>query len=181
MLDTLQWDGIDRITTFFPTYFGTDEEYDPYTWFYEAVRRTLIPGSPISKVLVLEGAQGIGKTRAVNALDFPAHRLYMREEGTPVIIEMPSPRDIKPILEDAFALTVKLRGPEKFSSFEVNSCIVYIITTNSIPEFIQDSKKFQVVKCPTKIDIEGLRKDRDQLWAQATVIFNQLKKESKQC
>jgi hypothetical protein len=66
------WDGTDRLTTFFSDYTGAEQT--AYTaavgraFFVSAVARVLQPGCKVDTMLVLEGAQGAGKSRLILAL-----------------------------------------------------------------------------------------------------------------
>ena len=71
-LEGLVWDGIPRLPTFFSDFCGAAQT--PYTeavgraFFVSAVARALRPGSKVDTMLVLEGAQGIGKSRLILTL-----------------------------------------------------------------------------------------------------------------
>jgi putative DNA primase/helicase len=87
-LHSLTWDGIPRIDTFFSDYCGTAQT--PYalavarSFFVSAVARVMRPGCKVDTMLILEGAQGIGKSRLLLALFSPAwHAEIMYEPGKP--------------------------------------------------------------------------------------------------
>jgi putative DNA primase/helicase len=68
----LTWDGEPRLELFLANYLGT--EPNDYTraigkrWLVSAVARIMRPGCQVDCTLILEGAQGIGKTSALRAL-----------------------------------------------------------------------------------------------------------------
>lgn len=68
----LRWDGIERIPTLFADHCGAAQT--PYTaavarsLFVSAVARILRPGCKVDTMLVFEGAQGIGKSKLVQAI-----------------------------------------------------------------------------------------------------------------
>lgn len=67
-----QWDGTERAATFFVNILGVeDNEYTrsiTLHWLKAAVKRVMIPGCKFDYCLVLAGAQGIGKTTALEKL-----------------------------------------------------------------------------------------------------------------
>ena len=71
-MDTLVWDGTPRLDTFLPVFLGT--EANAYTaaifrkWMCAGVARTYRPGTKFDFILVLEGIEGVGKSRLLEAL-----------------------------------------------------------------------------------------------------------------
>lgn len=71
-LEALAWDGIERLPTFFTDFCGT--AFTPYSeavsraLFVSAVARIFKPGCKVDTMTVLEGPQGIGKSRLVQTL-----------------------------------------------------------------------------------------------------------------
>jgi len=74
-LESLEWDGQERLPHLFSDFFGTVQ--DEYTarvgvmFALSAVARILQPGCKVDTMVVLEGRQGIGKTQAVRHLFSP--------------------------------------------------------------------------------------------------------------
>ncbi len=72
LLRSLVWDGVERLVHLFRRYFGTDD--DPLhqwlgpMWAVGAVSRPLSPGDKLDHTLILIGAQGTGKSTAVELL-----------------------------------------------------------------------------------------------------------------
>ena len=66
------WDGTPRVDTWLTRYAGAVDS--PVNrlfgrrWLISTIARALVPGCPADLVLVLEGAQGIGKNRLINTL-----------------------------------------------------------------------------------------------------------------
>ncbi len=83
-LDGLAWDGVSRIDTWLTDYLGATDT--PFVravgarWLISAVARTFTPGCKVDTVLVLEGPQGAGKSRALRAL-VPEARWHADELG----------------------------------------------------------------------------------------------------
>lgn len=71
-LDGLQWDGIERLPSFFSDCFGTDDtEYTRavgLSFWLSMVARVTRPGCKVDTMIVLEGLQGAGKSRALSII-----------------------------------------------------------------------------------------------------------------
>ena len=71
-LRSLTWDGVPRLNRFANRYLGS--EHSEYTaavasrWVIAAIARVFEPGCKVDSMLVLEGAQGIGKSTAIAML-----------------------------------------------------------------------------------------------------------------
>lgn len=71
-LAALAWDGVERLPTFFTDFCGTP--FTPYSeavgraLFVSAVARIFKPGCKVDTMVVLEGSQGIGKSRLIQVL-----------------------------------------------------------------------------------------------------------------
>ena len=71
-LNALVWDGEERIPTFFTDFCGTP--FSAYSvavarsFFVSAVARILQPGCKVDTMVVLEGEQGLGKSKLIQAL-----------------------------------------------------------------------------------------------------------------
>jgi predicted P-loop ATPase len=83
--DSLQWDGTERLETFFHDFFKVD--LNPFTrvafkhWLVGAVSRIYKAGSPMDYLLIIKGKQGIGKSlffKKLATMDFgkPTDHLY---------------------------------------------------------------------------------------------------------
>lgn len=71
-LDGLQWDEVERLPLFFPDCFGTDDtEYTRavgLSFWLSIVARVTRPGCKVDTMVVLEGLQGAGKSRALSII-----------------------------------------------------------------------------------------------------------------
>jgi len=71
-LDSLIWDGKQRLETMFQDYFGSDDtafiRAAGFKWMLSLVRRAQEPGIQADSMIVLEGPQGIGKTTFLRTL-----------------------------------------------------------------------------------------------------------------
>ena len=84
-MESLEWDGKERLETFFPEFFKT--VVNPFTkvafkhWIVGAVARIYRAGAPMDMLLIIKGKQGVGKSlffKKLATLDFskPADHLY---------------------------------------------------------------------------------------------------------
>lgn len=188
-LDSCRWDGTPRLGNWLTTYGGAndDELVRAMGWIFlvAAARRVRQPGVKFDVMLVLEGRQGIGKSQIVQCLavrdDWFTDQLPLSANGKEAI-EALSGRWIAEVAElaaftksdveniKAFLSRQTDRGRlsyERLTSEMPRQCIL-IGTTNS-ECYLSDqtgNRRFWPVKLE-RIDIEGLRRDRDQLWAEA--------------
>lgn len=71
-LTALEWDRVERLPTFFTDFCGTP--FTPYSeavarsLFVSAVARIMKPGTKVDTMVCLEGAQGLGKSKLVQAI-----------------------------------------------------------------------------------------------------------------
>jgi putative DNA primase/helicase len=191
-LDGLVWDGVKRIDTWLITYLGAfDDELNRAIGrkvLLAAVRRTKSPGTKFDQVLGLEGPEGLGKSTAIKVL---AGGDDFFSDGTDIFVrsargvqedcigvwlyEIP---EIDLVLEDeraarrvkGFVSRTHDKARPAWGRTVVNRGrrFIFVATCNSdnylIPEV--GYRRFWPVTV-RKIDLEALKRDRDQLWAEA--------------
>jgi predicted P-loop ATPase len=78
-----KWDGVKRLDTWLPYYMSTkDDEYTRAVgrkWLISAVARAMEPGCQADHMLIFEGRQGVGKSRAARAI---GGQFYTEFSGT---------------------------------------------------------------------------------------------------
>lgn len=188
-LDSPTWDGQCRLSNWLTTYAGaTDTEFTRTVGritLIAAVRRVRQPGCKFDQMLILEGEQGGGKSSLVRALavrdEWFADEAPLGGDGK-VAIEMLAgkwliePAELKSLKNSevehvkAFLSRQADRGREAYGRIvsEVPRQCIFIGTTNS-DRYLMDptgNRRFWSVKVGA-IDVEGLKRDRDQLWAEA--------------
>ncbi len=189
-LKSLSWDGQPRLCRLYATYFGADD--NDYTrlispwWMTSAVARVFDPGCKVDSVLILEGAQGAGKSTAVSILadpwfcDTPINigdvNAYLTMRGRWIIelAELESLNRAEASKAKAFFTSPidTYRAPYGRDILEIPRQCVFVGTVNH-GEYLRDEtggRRFQPVKCET-IHIELLRKHKDQLWAEAVTMY----------
>lgn len=189
-LEAIQWDGKPRLSKWLATYCGAADTH--YTerigraWMVSAVARAFEPGCQVDHTLVFEGKQGLGKTSVFRVLggDWYLGSLPRIED-----------KDAQHILSGSWIVEIQelssMKGMriEKVKSYlterwdtyrppyardfvkRPRRC-VFAASTND-GEYIEDrtgARRFWPVEI-TKIDLDALIADRDQLWAEAREAF----------
>lgn len=190
-LESLTWDGKARIGTWLQAYCQAPQSVlvgqFGRAWLIAAVARALRPGCKADNALVLEGAQGAGKSSALRALAgeewfFDGLRdLHGKDASAGLrgkwIIELPELSAMR--RSDAEAVKAFLSRTEeryrpaygKFEVVEPRRC-VFAGTTNRSDYLADDTggRRFWPVSVG-KIDLAGLKRDRDQIWAEAVTAY----------
>lgn len=188
MLDDLQWDGRPRLDTWLSAYLGADDT--PLNraigsiLLMAAVRRVRRPGVKFDQIVVLEGVQGSGKSTTVKVLageEFHADQEILSLDAKAQIealdgvwfyelgeVEGMNRAEVNKI--KAFASRQADRARMAYGRFSVTRPrqAVFIGTTND-DKYLRDqtgNRRFWPVKTG-HIDLEALRRDRDQLLAEA--------------
>lgn len=192
-MKSLKWDRKKRLATLFSDYFGASEQSPAYladtarAFMCGAVKRMLQPGCHVEHMIILQGAQGVGKTRALQVLagEFQERRLLStqslggKEDELLRVIEGSwfvsfdemaghSKRDdahLKNLLSQSeHVRNVKyLEKPRR----HYRHC-VFVATTNEDNPLrdMTGNRRYLVVKCG-QIDVDALAKIREQLIAEA--------------
>lgn len=196
-LDSLDWDGTDRLLGAATAIFGA--EPTPATqmmfawWLISAVARSYQPGCQVDHTLVLIGGQGIGKTSALRALavhpkyftrlvtsgELSSVRVVGKIHG-PVIVELAEfaalgRRDVEQT--KAFLDETEDRVQWLYARKQSNvprKC-VFAATTNDL-ECLRDqtgNRRFWPIVCGDNVDLAWVTEHRDQLWAEAVSLYKQ--------
>lgn len=191
-LERLEWDGRPRLNTFASRYLGAENtELNNLfcrKWFIAAVARVLRPGCKVDHVLILEGAQGIGKSTVARTIAWLSRyfsdclpdmkskdaRDHLRGKWIVEIPELSAMRRSEIEETKAFitATEDKFRPSYGRRDQTFQRRCVFIGTTNS-DSYLKDStgnRRFWPVKCGA-IDIPSLARDRDQILAEAVAAF----------
>lgn len=152
------------------------------TWAYR-------PGCKLDTALVLEGAQGIGKSSVARALAgedyFTDHLPDLTNKDALIqiqgkwIVEMAELAGLNRTESDcikSFMSTEcdRFRGPWGVLAQDYPRQCAFIGTVNPEAGYLKDptgGRRFWAVRCGDTLDLAGLRLDRDQLWAEAVAGF----------
>jgi hypothetical protein len=188
-LDSLQWDGVPRLDTWLIKYAGAvDTEYTRAVgalMLTAAVRRVRKPAVKFDEMVVFEGPQGVGKSRALGIMavedEWFSDDLPLHVRGKEVIehllgkwiveaAELSGMRKVE--IQHLKALLSRRydRGRMAYarSTSEVPRQSIVVGTTND-RFYLRDpngNRRFWPVRTP-RFNLKALRQDRDQLWAEA--------------
>ncbi|MBF0246835.1 MAG: hypothetical protein HQL36_01985 [Alphaproteobacteria bacterium] len=185
-LDGLKWDETPRLDTWLSYYLGVeDSEYVRAVgpkWMLSAVARIFEPGCKADCALILEGKQGIGKSTALRTLGGEWFTDELAEFGSKDaglqmcgvwIIEISelgsmSRSDVNHIKASMSRSTDRFRPPYGQRVVESPRQCIFAGTVNG-DGYLRDEtggRRFWPVRC-TAVDIDALKHDADQLWAEA--------------
>lgn len=197
-LNSLCWDGSPRIERLFIDYLGTpDDSYHRATAMMTllgAVARVFNPGCKFDYVPVIEGRQGVRKSTFVKTLavqecwfgelegDFHDTKAMVELMEGSWILELPelqgfSKAEITTVKAFVTRTTDKCRRAFGESVGEFARQSIIIGTTND-KEYLRDTtggRRFWPIECRVdEIDIERLRTEVHQVWAEAKHLYDQM-------
>jgi predicted P-loop ATPase len=185
----LMWDDVPRIDRWLTTYLGVEEtEYSNEVglrWMLGAVERIRNPGCKFDEMLILEGGQGVGKSSALAALAVQEEWFtdtvsmshgegkFIKSISGKWIVQSPDleGRDLRFLLRLKSILSRssdRARMPySRFVKDFPRECVMVSCTMGQ--KYLRDktgNRRFWPVKVG-RIDLDKLRADVDQLWAEA--------------
>jgi len=185
-LDALDWDGAPRLERWAVTYLGADDtelnrEFGRLA-LIAAVRRVRHPGTKFDQIIVLEGEGGTEKSMVIvivcgegNFCDQPIFGKHDKEQQELLagvwlyeIAELTGIRRAEMEHIKAFASRTHDRARPAYGRTRIDRprrCILFA-TTNDQEYLKEDDRRFWPIRTTT-INTEALRRDRDQLWAEA--------------
>lgn len=195
-LSALEWDGVERIDTFFPTFFGVEDT--PYTRAVSAYAwttlagRCLVPGVKADMAPVLIGLQAAGKTSAVEALApfndadesaFVEINLTKKDEDIArslrgkLVGEIAELRGLQSRDAESIKAWVSRRTEEwtpKYEEFGTRFARrLLLIGTGNLDGFLDDvtgERRWLPMRVGA-VDVAGIQRDREQLWAEGAHRF----------
>ena len=191
-LEPLRWDGTPRLKTWPLRYLGAADtpahRFVGQAWMIGAVKRAYEPGCQFDNVLVLEGRQGARKTTALRALGGAWHAESITDVGSKDSLMTLRGKWLVEFAElDALGRVESSRIKQHISatndvyrpsygrrSITVQRQNVFAASCNP-DKYLKDetgARRFWPVRCGS-IDIDALRRDRDQLWAEAVHLYRQ--------
>lgn len=190
-LDALAWDGVARLDTWLIEYGGAEDTEFVRTVgalpLIAAVRRVRLPGCKFDEMLVFESPQGAFKSSALRELavksewfcdDLPLDadtRLVMERLAGRWIVEAAELKGLRRgEVEKVKAMQSRTVDKARLAYGRLpveqpRQCVFFGTTNND--DYLRDAtgnRRFWPVKIK-RFDIEALRRDRDQLWAEAVV------------
>lgn len=195
-LTTLAWDGTERVAGrngpgWLTTYLGAaDSDYSRAVgkmWLIAAVARVMAPGCKVDTMLILEGPQGAMKSAALRVLAGCWFLDDLRSLGSKDSCQQLLGRWIVELGELAALSAAGVELAKRVVSTQVDNYrapygrraqsiprqCVFAGTTNR-QQYLRDdtgNRRFWPVEIGI-IDLEGLARDRDQLWAEAVALHS---------
>lgn len=190
----LKWDRVARADHLLERYFGA---YGPAEhlrrisarWLISAVARALRPGCKVDTVLILQGGQGKRKSTSLKALAggpawFTDTTLDIHsKDGRMVaaskwIIEMQELKSLKghdnETIKAFFSAAEDFIRPPYGRVLEAFARRCVFVGTTNLDEYLADdtgNRRFWPVRIG-QIDVAGIERDRDQIWAEAVARFD---------
>jgi len=196
-IEGITWDGTPRIDELFTRYFNCTNMDQRYVrevsrrWSIGCIARLMVPGTKVDTMLILEGNQGIGKSTALKTLcgvewfmddlyDFSSKDQIMKLSRK-WIVEISELASMKKAEADDLKrfLSIErdeIRLPYGRKSETVERRCIFAGTVNPDgTNYLKDTtgnRRYWPIECGSKaIDIDGLMADRDQIWAEALLLF----------
>ncbi len=200
--ETLRWDKRPRLNKWLNYYLGAEDQNETYLqmvgskWMIAGVKRIYEPGAKFDNVLILEGEQYIGKSRALERLATINSSRYFTDEGVDfrgnnkdsllklqgkLIFEMPELASFRKAETDEIKAFItrsvdEYRPPYARKSAPRPRMFIMAGSVNPIAGYLTDptgNRRYWPVRCGKRIDLDGLEKDKEQLWAEAVYRYKQ--------
>lgn len=192
-LNSLVWDGKERLDSWLVTYGHALDT--PYTQaigrksLCAAVKRVFNPGCKWDHVLIIEGSQGIGKSTACRILGRNWSGDMNLDPHAKDAIHMMLGKWIIELSEmtalrwhDANSLksfitrekdTVRLSYERNAKDFPRQSIFIGTVNPEHVGYLndITGNRRYWIVRFIGQVDLIGLEKDSDQLWAEARAVY----------
>ena len=191
-----RWDGTGRIERLFPVYYGAKDT--AYTravgknLMVASVARIFSPGCKFDNMVIPEGPQGIGKSSSISILFGGPDGSWATEARSEIgskdfvaeclgnwAIEISELASLRRSMVETTKRVLSTREDNVRLAYRRDSkkyprSFIFIGTTNET-HYLQDptgSRRFWPIRCG-QIDLEALRRDRDQLFAEALHRYRQ--------
>lgn len=183
----IKWDGVKRLDSWLSNTYGVaDDIYHQKigaNWMKGLVKRIIHPGCKFDYVLVLEGAQGTKKSTSLGVLGGDWHcettmgtdnkDFFMQFQGKAIIEfsegETLNRTEVKKMKAIITTQSDKYRPAYGRVSVDFPRRCVFAMTTNQ-EEYLKDetgNRRWLPVACQKTADVEWLRDNKDQLYAEA--------------
>lgn len=192
-LNGLAWDGVERLDRWALTYLGAEDT--PLNrafgalWAISAVARIMRPGAKVDHMLILEGPQGARKSTALKVLAGEAWftdelaeigskdaAQQMRGVWIVEIAELDAIGRAEVSRIKAFLTRTVDRYRPPYGRYVIDVPRQCVFAGSVNPDtYLRDetgNRRFWPLRCGT-IDLDALRRDRDQLWAEAVLRFRE--------
>jgi predicted P-loop ATPase len=201
--NSLEWDGVKRLEKWLTYYCGAESQPAEYLsrvgtcWLVAGVKRVFEPGCVFHNMLVLEGKQNIGKSRTLRELatfgrdieeeyytdsirfgmiDKPSALQILQGK---LIVEFGELADMDSHSDESLKAWISQNADEMVKKWEKYATkyprqFILAGTTNN-DSWLKDptgNRRYWPVRCEA-FDIEALKADKEQLWAEAVYLYKQ--------
>jgi putative DNA primase/helicase len=194
-LKSLAWDGVPRLEHFAATYLGVTESGETASYsasvgkilLLSAVARAMEPGCKVDTIVVLEGSQGRGKSTALRVLagdayftdseiDFGNKDAYQSIAGKWIVelaeVDKHRGRDASQVKAFISSQSDRYRPSYgRLASDHKRGCV--LVGTTNADNYLTDAtgnRRWLPLRVGV-VDVERLKRDRDQLWAEAVNAY----------
>jgi len=195
--ESLAWDQVPRLALWLETYLGASNQPPEYLtavgkkWLVAVAMRAYQPGAKFDHMIILEGAQGLGKSSALRELATFGDQSFFYDGGIKfndtdtlmkiqgkIIIEMAEMASFKKAVNEEIKAFISrevdvYRTPYARTTLERPRYFVLSGSTNEkeyLPPDESGHRRYWPVECHN-INIEKLKADREQLWAEAVYLY----------
>lgn len=185
-LDSLEWDGVQRLETWLSDCLGVEHnEYSmavAVNWPISMVARAYVPGCKVDTMPVLEGTQGMAKSTFLEVLGHPWYAAIPTAFGDKDflqaiqgrwLVEIPDMTGFSKREHTQILATITIRSDIYRASYgrhtEEHPRVAIFTATSETDDYLQDRRgrrRYWPLRC-TDIDIDWLRSQRDQVFAEA--------------
>lgn len=191
-LEGLKWDGVQRLDSFLRVYAGVEYGDGRYArnvsrrFLVGAVARALRPGCQMDNILLLQGAQGAGKTSLVRVLGGPYMAELHMDPSNKDTLQAIAGRWFVELSELASARKTDVESMRAFITRRIDvlrlpygrvteefprRCVLVGTTNEETPlNDAHGNRRYWPVMVG-RVDVHALERDRDQLFAEAVVAF----------
>lgn len=192
-LTGLEWDGIERLNHVCEDILGAERselhQAMVRKWFISAVARALKPGEKVDTVLILQGTQGAGKSTFFAELAgrawFSDSPIDISSRDAPMVLRrvwilewselesMQRARDSAAVKQFISTQIDTYRPPYGRRTIDAPRHCVIVGTTNEegILTDPTGNRRYWIIPVADEIDIDALRAQREQLWAEAVAAY----------
>lgn len=200
--NNLVWDRKQRLNTWLAYYAGAESDDPEYLaavgtkWLTAAVKRVFHPGCKFDHVLIFEGKQGLGKSTLLRELATIAGRSYF--DDTIKVSDLGQPATTPKLQGVLIIELAELTGLRKADMSNLKQQIT-IQSDRLVPKYANEARlfprkfimagsinpvagylddptglrRFWPVKTGSSVDIEAMKNDKEQLWAEAVYRYNE--------
>lgn len=196
----LKWDGKERLKSWLTYYAGCEEDDAKYLeavgmkWMVAAVARVFNPGEKFDHILIFEGQQGARKSTMLRELATIRGRSYF--DDTIKVSDLGDDKTIPKLQGVLIIELAEMAGMRKAEIEKLKQQVtiqedrivrkyaneatryprqfVFAGTINPLDGYLDDptgNRRFLPVQVGRRIDIEAIKQDKEQLWAEAVALY----------